>query len=65
MKLADFGFAKLMGEEKLKTFLGTQSYMAPELNNRETYDGNAVDLFAAAVVLFIMYAGSPPFARAY
>jgi len=54
-----------MDEEKLKTFLGTESYMAPEINLKLKYDGKAVDLFAAAIVLFIMYSGTPPFGRAF
>jgi serine/threonine protein kinase len=41
--------------------------MAPELNEvyREpgnSYSGAEVDLFALGVILFIMYAGYPPFA---
>lgn len=51
--------------EKLSTFLGTESYMAPEINLKMKYDGKAVDLFAAAIVLFIMYSGTPPFGRAF
>lgn len=35
LKIADFGFATLLdkyGDGKLKTILGTEGYMAPELN---------------------------------
>ena len=45
----------------MKTYLGTASYMAPEIHNHEKYDGAEVDLFATAVILFIMYTGTPPF----
>ena len=34
LKVADFGFATLMdkyGDGKLRTFLGTEGYMAPEI----------------------------------
>jgi len=38
--------------------------MAPEIIMRLPYNGAQVDLFAAAVILFIMVAGHPPFNRA-
>ena len=34
--------------------------MAPEIAQRN-YEGRKVDIFAAGVLLFIMYKGSPPF----
>lgn len=48
----------------LSTYLGTESYMAPEILLRQTYSGPAVDLFAAGVILFIWIAGTPPFRKA-
>jgi serine/threonine protein kinase len=44
--------------------LGTSSYMAPEIHLTQPYQGAQVDLFAAAVILFIMVAGHPPFSEA-
>lgn len=38
--------------------------MAPEIHQRQPYQGHVVDLFAAAIILFIMYSGHPPFQRA-
>lgn len=38
--------------------------MAPEIHARQKYSGRSVDLFAAGIILFIMYSGSPPFSRA-
>jgi len=38
--------------------------MAPEINNGQTYQGPVVDLFAAAIILFIMVAQHPPFGKA-
>ena len=38
--------------------------MAPEINNGQTYQGTVVDLFAAAIILFIMVAQHPPFGKA-
>jgi serine/threonine protein kinase len=38
--------------------------MAPELFLMMPYSGNAVDLFAAGIILFIMVSGNPPFSSA-
>lgn len=68
VKVADFGFATSLagkdGSGMLKTILGTESYMAPEIHNHEKYSGTAVDIFATGIILFIMYAGHPPFMKA-
>jgi len=37
--------------------------MAPEIANKK-YEGKSVDIFASGVILFIMYAGNPPFEKA-
>ena len=64
LKLADFGFScPLKGKDKsgiLHTKLGTQGYMAPEVY-KKNYVGTKADIFSAGVILFIMYAGNPPF----
>ena len=58
LKIADFGFAApLAGKDKdymMHTKLGTPNYMAPEIHMKQPYDGMKVDLFAAAIILFIM-----------
>jgi serine/threonine protein kinase len=38
--------------------------MAPEIHLKQPYSGPAVDLFACAIILFIMLSGTPPFAQA-
>lgn len=64
IKIADFGFSCLLKGKNnkgiLHTKLGTPGYMAPEIRDRK-YVGTKVDIFAAGVILFIMYAGHPPF----
>jgi BR serine/threonine kinase len=35
--------------------------MAPEIYKLQPYEGAACDLFAAGIILFVMYAGHPPF----
>ena len=38
--------------------------MAPEIHLGQPYEGTKVDLFAAAIILFIMVAQHPPFTSA-
>ena len=70
VKIADFGFAcstegTTQKENGLcKTTLGTELYMAPEIHLGQEYNPQQVDLFASAVILFIMVAGHPPFSAA-
>jgi serine/threonine protein kinase len=68
LKIADFGFgAPAQGKDgkgALYSHLGTLNYMAPELHLKFPYDGQAVDLFASAIILFIMVAQHPPFITA-
>ena len=58
LKIADFGFAAPVagrdGSGYSRTKLGTESYMAPEIHARRPYIGTSVDLFACAIILFIM-----------
>ncbi|TKX22718.1 DNA damage response protein kinase-like protein [Elsinoe australis] len=64
VKLADFGLAKIIGEESFTTTLcGTPSYVAPEIlepGNRRRYT-RAVDIWSLGVVLYICLCGFPPF----
>ena len=64
VKLADFGLAKIIGEESFTTTLcGTPSYVAPEIleqTNRRRYT-RAVDVWSLGVVLYICLCGFPPF----
>lgn len=66
--LADFGFSVAMsgrdGSGKLRTILGTDNYMAPEIHSKAPYIGSSVDLFAAGIILFIFLTGHPPFNHA-
>jgi len=67
LKIADFGFAAPIagrdGSGYLKTKLGTESYMAPEIHMKRPYTGASVDLFASGIILFIMFTQHPPFTR--
>mmetsp|Transcript_25957 Transcript_25957/g.60279 ORF Transcript_25957/g.60279 Transcript_25957/m.60279 type:complete len:176 (-) Transcript_25957:313-840(-) len=44
---------------------GKWIYMSPEIyKNKEAFDGYAVDMWAAGVILFLMLTGFPPWERA-
>lgn len=64
IKLADFGLAKIIGEESFTTTLcGTPSYVAPEIlqpTKKRRYT-RAVDIWSLGVVLYICLCGFPPF----
>lgn len=62
IKIADFGFATQ--DEISLTRKGTFGYMAPEVIANKAYKGPEADLFAAAVILFILLTQHPPFIRA-
>lgn len=64
MKVADFGLAKIIGEESFTTTLcGTPSYVAPEIleDSRHRRYTRAVDVWSLGVVLYICLCGFPPF----
>lgn len=64
VKLADFGLAKIIGEESFTTTLcGTPSYVAPEILESTNYRRytRAVDVWSLGVVLYICLCGFPPF----
>lgn len=68
LKIGDFGFAKYMdpnsNEGKLRTQLGTSGYQCPELIEGKPYSGEANDIFACGVILFILANAYPPFREA-
>lgn len=49
---------------ELSTYLGTQTYMAPEIIEHKEYDGLKADIFSLGVILFIMIQGTFPFSQA-
>jgi serine/threonine protein kinase len=68
VKIIDYGFAASLEGRDGSGFntsqVGTIAYMAPQILAKVPYRGNEVDLFAMAVILFIMYTGHPPFNEA-
>jgi serine/threonine protein kinase len=67
VKLADFGLAKIVKGDGLKTFCGTPQYFAPEvLQRRNTVTGQGrygkpADMWSLGVILYILLTGKPPF----
>ena len=54
LKVADFGFATFKHVNKLQSYRGTMTYMAPEIKEGKTYDGRQIDIFSTGVILFII-----------
>lgn len=67
VKLADFGLAKMIQSDGLKTFCGTPQYFAPEVLQRRTTVagsgryGKPADMWSLGVILYILLVGRPPF----
>ncbi|CAB1102722.1 unnamed protein product [Ectocarpus sp. CCAP 1310/34] len=60
IKLADFGFARPVGETGLSAQCGTPGYVAPEVLKGEVY-GKPVDIWSIGVITYILLGGYPPF----
>lgn len=63
LKIIDFGFSTYLKRGLLKTRCGSEAYMAPEINEKG-YEGKSSDLFAAGIILFLLFTGIPPFEKA-
>jgi len=67
VKLTDFGLAKSITEDGLKTFCGTPLYFAPEVLRRQNTVagrgryGKEADMWSLGVILYILICGAPPF----
>jgi len=63
LKIADFGWSsnKLVCETNQ---VGTPNYMPPETSQGSYYSGQAVDVFSAAIIIFVILSGHPPFNNA-
>ncbi len=70
LKVSDFGLAKLVNQELMKTACGTPGYVAPEVLKGKGYD-KMVDCWSLGVIIYVLYypfrfhpcrlCGFPPF----
>ncbi|KAG6842080.1 hypothetical protein C0991_002734 [Blastosporella zonata] len=61
VKVADFGLAKYVDNQTmLRTFCGTECYLAPEIARNEGYN-NLVDSWSVGVIVFMMLTKETPF----
>jgi serine/threonine-protein kinase ULK/ATG1 len=61
LKVADFGFARILPSSSLAdTLCGSPLYMGPEILSYKKYDAKA-DLWSVGAVVFEMITGRPPF----
>ncbi|KAJ3077395.1 camp-dependent protein kinase catalytic subunit [Podochytrium sp. JEL0797] len=60
IKIADFGFAKVVPRNHATTFCGTPAYMAPEIILKQGYN-KAADWWSLGTVCFELMAGYSPF----
>lgn len=65
LKISDFGLSALVESKHqdglLHTTCGTPAYVAPEVINRNGYDGAKADTWSCGVILFVLLAGYLPF----
>ncbi len=63
--ICDFGFSRKISEKyKLKAYLGTRPYVAPEIIKNIPYDGIKADIFSLGVILFHLVLGKECFEEA-
>lgn len=62
IRLIDFGFSKIIEDNRTYTLCGTPEYVAPELllNKRNGY-GKSIDWWALGILIYELLTGHPPF----
>lgn len=62
IKIIDFGFSLASKKEnRLESYCGTPHYMDPDIVKKVPYNAFAADIWAAGVILYIIYVGKLPF----
>lgn len=60
IKLVDFGFGKILGNQETYTLCGTPEYLAPEVIQSQGHT-TAVDWWALGILIYEFLTGYPPF----
>ena len=63
VKICDYGFA-IKNSNSIQSYCGTNGYLAPELLMNLPFNGQANDIFALGVILFVLVTGTMPFRTA-
>ena len=61
VKIADFGFSRMLQQNTTVSYIGTAGYLAPELRQGKPYT-KAVDIWALGVITYVLLSGHLPFA---
>eukprot|EP00936_MAST-01D_sp_MAST-1D-sp1_P001154 g1154.t1 len=61
VKIADFGFSRMLQQNTTVSYIGTAGYLAPELRQGKPYT-KAVDVWALGVITYVLLSGHLPFA---
>ena len=61
LKISGFNFATFKNIQKLSSYQGSRTYMAPEIKEGKVYDGRQTDIFSLGVILWIITQGIFPF----
>jgi len=62
IKIIDFGFSlKVKEDQRIDAYCGTPHYMDPEIAKKAPYLPKAADIWAAGVILYILFIGKLPF----
>jgi len=62
IKIIDFGFSlEAKKDQKLDVYCGTPHYMDPDIAKKVPYSAFAADIWAAGVILYIIFVGKLPF----
>ena len=66
IKIIDFGLARdcikvRSWKHNYNKRVGTRAYMAPEVWDKEVFDGRMVDVWSIGVMLYMMLIGAPPY----
>ncbi|KAF8360960.1 hypothetical protein PRIPAC_87883 [Pristionchus pacificus] len=61
VKIADFGFARRMGNDLSVTYCGSKSYSAPEILSGQPYNPYKADVWSMGVIAYVIVTDRMPF----